>query len=286
MNDPIDDRRVSQTHQALRDEPPQALDAAVLAAAKRALAEDAAARATGARWRRWTPAFAVAATVTLGLALSLQLLFVPEPMQEEDLEQPPAARQKVVLERPRAAQDNSDSAPAAAAEPVATPIELPKMDMPLSGGAGGAVGSFGPPPAVSPVAEMKAEKEAARAEIAADAARSMERVEVTGARAKRAEPEPAPQAAADAPVAAQAPAAPVAAEAPAMPALAAPAPTPASHAAVYPREALYSGPKEVRSVEKWRADIKALLEAGKTDEAHRETREMCQFYRQLAECKQ
>lgn len=263
MSDDIDDRKVSQAHAALRDAPPPALDAAVLAASRQALADDAAARATQARWRRWTPAFAVAATVTVGLALSLQLVTVPEPAQDAEDAVATAPREKPTLEQTRtetAELRKRDAVPDPAA-PAA--LDLPKAALAVSGGSG----AFVAQPGTAPVVDMKQERAAMRTEVAADAAQSLERAEVTGSRIKRTQQEGTDP------------------EATAQVAAAAPAPTPASHVAVYPREALYTGPTEVRSVEKWRADIKALREAGKEDDATRETREMCRFYRELTECR-
>jgi len=104
---PLADQKVSAAHAAGREAPPAALDAMVLALARVATARAERSR----RIKRFTGAFAAAATLALGLAVTMQVMVEPTPSASA----PEAAKPYEPIAA-QAVERAADALPAVAAE--------------------------------------------------------------------------------------------------------------------------------------------------------------------------
>ena len=237
MNDANDDHRDPQVSRiyarASQGEPPPALDAAILAAARAAVAP-AARPATRPWWRRLQAPLALAATLVLAIALTLTVDRNPPP----DATLPPATpAERPAARMEQALPDRSDTA----ARPAAAPAS-PTPTAPL------ATPAAAPPHRAEPAAKSEAAAPALPAAPPATVAPSSAAAEA-GARPpgtpalRSLEAGPADRTANERRKATE-------------------APSEAARAAVVPPDA-----------EAWIAEIRALLRAGRNEEAAQRLRE-------------
>lgn len=185
MNRPDDDRpdardeltdRLAGTYRAQREAPPPALDALILAKAKRS-----AEQRRIQRLRALGGSFALAATLVLGLALALQVLITPAPLPEPapaEMRDDAAAKARESMVAPLAEPTPVPARQAPATAAAAEAAALPYASIEPAAPAATAPAS----PAVAPPATAEH-----RAAISAtlDESMRLDRLEVTGARIKR-----------------------------------------------------------------------------------------------------